>query len=197
MNKKEYFLALILPPISAYRTSRKITLALNILFCLVSVPLGIIHAVLLVYLKLNDIKFVFSESSENSPPPSPKIVTIKSDGEFSQQVVGEASYQKNLELIAGEKTPESKAIRKIAVIQHEPENRYDRNACAVYIDGKIIGYLPKDFAKRVAKRLHQKGHHDDTWLEVEAIIDGGWRSKDGSSEGHFGVKLDMGNRINF
>ena len=38
-------------------------------------------------------------------------------------------------------------------IQREKKNRFDKNACAVHLKGKKIGYIPRKVAKDLAPRL--------------------------------------------
>lgn len=38
-------------------------------------------------------------------------------------------------------------------IVREPKNRFDKNACAVFIAKKQVGYIPRYDAKRIAKQL--------------------------------------------
>ena len=41
-------------------------------------------------------------------------------------------------------------------VTHEPKNRFDKNACAVYLEGRKIGYLPSYVAALVVRRMKKK-----------------------------------------
>lgn len=111
-------------------------------------------------------------------------------------VVGESHYQEALELITGGKTEEAHDLEKWASLIREADNPYDRNAVAVYIDGRKVGYLSRDDAPQYGVLL------DELWQKYHlrgacrANICGGWRRFDptGSNvtdEGHYGVKLAL------
>ena len=112
-------------------------------------------------------------------------------GDFSQpnligydfNIVGEASYQSNLEKIAGNKQEQAKYHQCMAKISSEPSNKFDKNAIKVEINGLIVGYLSKSDAKQLTGRNIDK--------LVPAVIDGGW--DDGDSTGQYGVKLAIKN----
>jgi hypothetical protein len=104
-------------------------------------------------------------------------------------IVGEGSYQRDLEEIAGGKKEEGVNLLVLAALVPEPDNPYDRNAIAVQIDERTVGYLDREKAlayQPVAKRLR----------ELNAIglcigrIRGGWR-RPGGDEGHFGVVIHL------
>jgi hypothetical protein len=120
----------------------------------------------------------------------PSVKSISTDfGRFSLPVVGEKRYQEAIEEIAGGKTEDGAHCYSRATLALEDENRYDRNAVRVDIDGRTVGYLARDDAVQYRKELRKHGAAKVT-LECEAIIVGGWSRGDGD-EGHFGVRLDM------
>ncbi|WP_422597352.1 HIRAN domain-containing protein [Pseudomonas sp.] len=41
----------------------------------------------------------------------------------------------------------------------EPENPHDSNACAIYIDGYKVGYLPRDAAANFVDQMAAQGAH--------------------------------------
>jgi hypothetical protein len=104
-------------------------------------------------------------------------------------IVGEASYQGDLEKIAGGKTEEGVDLYVLAALVPEPNNPYDKNAISIQIGGRTVGYLDRERAityQPVARRL----------LDLEAVglcighIRGGWRRR-GGGEGHFGVSIHL------
>lgn len=188
-----YLIAAIIPPYAMYKIATRPNIVVSIILCFVFYPLASIHALLATYLIKNNISFTLSRNTTDSK----KTIVINGDNSYSGEAVGESNYQKELASIAGEKDSDSKYILKKAIIKQEPSNPFDSNACAVFIDDLKVGYLPRDTAKRVVKRIQSKGYPDDAQLEVKAVIDGGWKNRRTGDEGHFGVKLDMGSRLTF
>ena len=68
-------------------------------------------------------------------------------GNFHQEIVGEASYQDELRRIADGRTERGERVEFRAVLVPEPENRYDKNAVAVFAEGGgVVGYLDRELA---------------------------------------------------
>lgn len=105
------------------------------------------------------------------------------DGSYSFEIVGESVYQDALLAICGSKTERGHEHYCLATLKPEPRNPHDRNAVAVFILGKRVGYLSRDDA--VAFKKHHKSSR-----KVDAVIVGGW-SRSGGDEGYFGVRLDL------
>ena len=130
--------------------------------------------------------------------PGPEAVDVLLPAGDVQDVVGESHYQAALEAICGGKGEEASDIEKWAHVIPEPDNPYDRNAVAVYIEGQKIGYLPRADAAPYAvllghiwSRYHCRG-------VCRARISGGWKrvheQKSGGTwtdEGSFGVTLAL------
>lgn len=121
-----------------------------------------------------------------------------------QEVVGESHYQADLEAIAGGKSEEAVELEKWAHLIPEPENAYDRNAVAVYIEGRKVGYLPRVDAETYAFLLAQVWEKYKCRGVCRARISGGWRrvheQKNGKAwvdEGSFGVKLALASPEDF
>ena len=66
---------------------------------------------------------------------------IESDGAFRIAVVGEASYQHNLERICGARKERGENLVTDALLIPEDDNPADRNAVRVTIAGLTVGYL--------------------------------------------------------
>lgn len=96
-------------------------------------------------------------------------------------VAGSSFYQLALEQITRGKTRVNEGWQEPAVIQREPENKFDPNAVSVKIDGQIVGYIPKELAPRVGELL------GDSLFEVPALIVGGYEFK--GARASFGVRL--------
>jgi hypothetical protein len=83
-------------------------------------------------------------------------------GDYAINVVGEASYQRELIKVSGSRTKDGSlsSFTKSADLVAEPTNPHDRNAVAVRIDGLTVGYLSRADAVQfheVMERLGQKG----------------------------------------
>ena len=117
---------------------------------------------------------------------------IEPEDSFDLEIVGEASYQAELEQIAGPKTHGGANLSCDAILVCETNNKYDKNAVGVHIAGRLVGYLSKVDAKNWRKMLKREVAVDAN-VRVRAKIVGGWVSekKGQISEGSYGVKLDV------
>jgi hypothetical protein len=107
------------------------------------------------------------------------------------EIVGEASYQPALQLIGGRRGTDGVEFPdQIATLVREPANRYDRNAIAVQIRGRLVGYLTREDATRyqaVADWLADRGE----FIACRARLTGGWDRGRGD-RGSIGVILNLG-----
>jgi HIRAN domain len=104
-------------------------------------------------------------------------------------VVGESHYQAALDEICGGKCEEGHQLMCQAELRPEPDNEYDRYAVAVHVEGRKVGHLSRDDAKRRQAKLlafHAEGKRP----MCGAVVSGGWyRGPD--DEGHYGIRLDL------
>lgn len=118
-----------------------------------------------------------------------KLVRLEGDGEFECEVVGESHYQSALISITGGKTSDGHEFACEALLEREPENRKDRNAIAVSINGLRVGYLNRDHAATMTGIFKK---HRLAGAYAGALIVGGWQRKARKNpEGSFGVRLDI------
>ncbi len=115
-------------------------------------------------------------------------------GDELLEVKGEASYQAELEAIAGPRTERGKDFPVDAVLIREPENEYDSNAIAVYAtrrDGTLgaqkVGYVNRVSAEAMTPAIDRKNRLGET-IGLEGRIVGGWDGGDGDT-GLFGIWL--------
>ncbi|MGV8310994.1 HIRAN domain-containing protein [Pseudomonas aeruginosa] len=120
-------------------------------------------------------------------PPSLSLV---GDGSYSFPVVGESHYQGALRRISGAEGTKGKRYECDAVVVHQPYNKHDKNACAVTIDGQLVGYLPRDESKAVVALMQSRGLPEGFSVGCKAVINGGWIATDGY-KGSYGVDLDI------
>jgi hypothetical protein len=109
----------------------------------------------------------------------------------SVHVMGEASYQPALEALAGGRDRDGVLQQShVALLWPEPNNRYDPNAIAVKIDGRLVGYLSRDDAiwyHQPVDWLAARGRY----IAVQAWLTGGW-DRGGRDRGTIGCALHMG-----
>lgn len=60
------------------------------------------------------------------------------------KIVGEDSYQPHIRRVAKAANGGEVPI----LLEAQPNNRYDRNAVAVLVDGGVVGYLPRALAEK-------------------------------------------------
>nr|DAF79080.1 MAG TPA: hypothetical protein [Caudoviricetes sp.] len=88
-------------------------------------------------------------------------------------VVGESYYQPALrKLRNGRHMATDNDF--VADIVAEPDNPHDPNACAVYIEGLKVGYLPRDAAADFHKQVADMGVAGIWRFQTKAKLSGGW-----------------------
>lgn len=112
---------------------------------------------------------------------------LRRSGKYVREVVGEASYQPALKQVVDGRDVNAEGFECMAVIVPESDNRYDANAVAVKIDGRVVGYLPRDEARLFRARLKRAKLPLQAY-ECPAKIIGGGRK-------HYGVWLDLPDRL--
>lgn len=110
-------------------------------------------------------------------------------GDYDFEVVGESHYQGALQSLAGDHGNRSPDKECQAVIIPEDNNRYDKNAIRIDIDGRTIGYLSRDDAPRFRRRLGAKKIGIQP-TRCNAMIVGGYLKKSGERTS-YGVRLDI------
>ncbi|HEX7304360.1 HIRAN domain-containing protein [Lentzea sp.] len=83
--------------------------------------------------------------------PAEKSLRLRGKGWFGQEVVGESHYFQDLRRLAGKASTGERET--IAQLRREPSNRHDRNAVQVLVDGRLVGYLPRESAAEYATSL--------------------------------------------
>lgn len=114
-------------------------------------------------------------SREQDKKPYGRPVTSWSEGLRPQNVVGESFHEAALKALAdsyGHRAVPEYGIeitQARAAIVRDPDNSYDSNAVAVWIDAQhLVGHLPRDVAAQFAPRLDNLDR--GTYLEVPARI---------------------------
>jgi len=102
-------------------------------------------------------------------------------------VAGESHYQEALRELVGPTTAAEIAVDTEAVLVPEPSNPHDPNAVMVQIDGKLVGYLPRDDAVAYGPALRELGERGRAGA-CEARIAG---RRDGGGTPNLGVFLRL------
>ena len=110
-------------------------------------------------------------------------------GQYAVDVVGASYHQEELEEICGGRTEDSQRLETVAILVLEDDNKYDKNAILVTIEGHGVGHLDRETAKSFRQQM-SKATPGVKKITCQAIIVGGWDRGDGD-RGHFGVKLNL------
>lgn len=123
---------------------------------------------------------------------SSKVVTqasLPGPGDFAYDIVGESNYQDALEQICGGKRRESAEHYVDAILYFENDNKHDPKAIRVDVQGRTVGYLPRQDARAYRAQILAMGR-GELACQCKAKVVGGWHiSKE--DQGSFGVKLDL------
>ena len=114
------------------------------------------------------------------------------------ELVSTAVYQDALGPVADGEPGPALHVEKWAHLIPEPDNPWDRNAVAVYVDGRKVGYLPREHTAAYASLLGQIWTNYQGRAVCRAVIGGGLRqvtSQVGAvsrvDEDQFGIKLAL------
>jgi len=110
-------------------------------------------------------------------------------GSYGLDVVGEASYQSNIERVLGGRTTEGAQLGCNAILVPEDTNAHDPMAVRVDIQGNTVGYLSRANAREYRAEMKRLGFPSEVF-SCRALIVGGW-DRGPNDRGHFGVKLDV------
>lgn len=108
-------------------------------------------------------------------------------GQEDLEVVGEAHYQDELWSLCGGSPGDCIRHDIVAVLIPEPENPHDVNAISVRIDGKVVGYLPRQIAALYVSGLRKLMSESGSYICLQGVIVGGGYYNDGP--GRLGVWL--------
>lgn len=111
------------------------------------------------------------------------------EGYEDLEVVGESHRQDNLwRLLGGQHRPEVHVRMDVyALLLAEDGNPYDANAVSVWIDGLMVGYLPRDQARRLRPGLLALQEREGKPIALQGVVVGGGMRDDGP--GRLGVFL--------
>ncbi len=113
------------------------------------------------------------QTTEPIPQNEIENVWLSGNGSFGLKVKGESHYQDAI-AVAVIKNGIRGKIKATLVL--EDNNRYDKNAVRVEIDGRTIGYLSRATAPLFREQLAQQGHPHAT-CSCRAKVTGGTLNK--------------------
>jgi len=108
---------------------------------------------------------------------------------FDLPVVGESHYQEALESICGKRNDDGEDRIVDASLILEDSNPHDSHAVRVDIQGKTVGYLSQEDARRFRESVAQTGGTGGI-VTCKARIRGGW-DRGPDDRGHYGVSLNL------
>jgi hypothetical protein len=125
-------------------------------------------------------------------PPAPQVAQSAHHwpalGEFGFSIVGESNYQPALAAIAGDHGKKKARVECVAELRPDDDNPHDDKAVEVCVDGRTVGYLARDEARKFRRRLGQKGLTGQSTFCAALVVGGGeWRGE----VRHYGVQLDL------
>jgi len=109
---------------------------------------------------------------------------IRGTANIGFEIVGESYFQAALRKIRNSRCMAEDNDFE-AFIVTEPNNPHDTNACAVFIDGFKVGYLPRDAAASFVAQIADQGIHGVSCFQLRAKLVGG-----------FGSRLNIGVMVN-
>ena len=111
------------------------------------------------------------------------------EGHEDLEVVGESYRQANLlRVVGGRHRPEGHVRMDVyAMLLAEDGNPHDPNAVSIWIDGLMVGYLPRDQARTLRPGLLAVQEREGKPVALEGVIVGGGMRDDGP--GRLGVVL--------
>jgi hypothetical protein len=129
------------------------------------------------------------EAAPSKPNRSVAPVHLARGRGFTFEIVGEGSYQAALDAICGGKCEDGYKLPVVAQLCFQEDNPYDQNAIVVLIDGKVVGYIPRDLAPEMRDAILNL-NPEERPVTCDAKVVGGW-IRGPTDEGHYGVKLSL------
>jgi hypothetical protein len=110
------------------------------------------------------------------------------DGDEDLEVVGESNYQAALWGICGGRLGQRVRYPIVAVLVPEPDNSYDSHAIAVFVEGRVVGYLDRQTAALYVRNLQELMASLGAHIGLKGVVVGGGQYDDGP--GRLGVWLE-------
>jgi len=115
--------------------------------------------------------------------PSPEMTDlppltgkIRGTANIGFEIVGESYFQAALRKIRNSRCMAEDNDFEAYVVT-EPDNLHDANACAVFIEGFKVGYLPRGAAASFVAQIADQGIHGVSCFQLRAKLVGGFGSR--------------------
>ncbi|MBV7538933.1 hypothetical protein KW842_24470 [Duganella sp. sic0402] len=89
-------------------------------------------------------------------PDSAPVLHWSDGGRFMVEVMTESRYQATLQELAGAHGEQAAAAQYVATLMPDDRNAYENEAVAVFIDGRMVGYLPQKASLKFRELLRKK-----------------------------------------
>ena len=130
------------------------------------------------------LRWLFGKKSSSEMTLSAEEISC---GDFHLEIVGESNYQDELQRIAAGRTEKRERVEFKVVLVPEPDNRYDKNAVAVYaVGGGVVGYLSRELAEEYQHAINSFIGATKSHPSCNAVMAGGYGEKRS-----IGVWLDL------
>lgn len=126
---------------------------------------------LLIILATAAVVYAIIKTNPNQPKPLPLPTGVPYEpklpdsapalhwsdgGRFMVEVMTESRYQPTLKALAGDHGDGAAAAPYMATLMPDDRNAYENEAVAVFIDGRMVGYLPQKAAIKFRELLRKK-----------------------------------------
>ncbi|WP_343728295.1 hypothetical protein [Duganella sp.] len=89
-------------------------------------------------------------------PDTAPAVHWSDGGRFMVEVMTESRYQPALQALAGEHGDQAAATQYVATLMPDDHNAYENAAVAVFIEGRMVGYLSPKAALQLRELLRKR-----------------------------------------
>jgi hypothetical protein len=115
---------------------------------------------------------------EPTLPDSAPALHWSDGGRFMVEVMTESRYQPTLQALAGQHGDNAAAAPHVATLMPDDRNAYENEAVAVFIEGRMVGYLSPKAAIKFRELLRKK-EAAGRLSTVDAQVRGGalWQGK--------------------
>lgn len=124
------------------------------------------------------------------PTGVPATVNLVQEEMYDFEVVGESSYQAALRAIVGPETDDGHSLVVDVWLICETNNPHDRNAVAVVVQERKVGYLPRRDAAEYRRELREVTGSIPSARTKGMIVGGGLKKKTGERM-HLGIRIDL------
>jgi hypothetical protein len=132
---------------------------------------------LLIILATAAVVYAIIKTNPNQPKPLPLRAGVPYEpvlpdaapalhwndgGRFMVEVMTESRYQPTLKALAGEHGEQAAAAQYVATLMPDDHNAYENEAVAVFIDGRMVGYLSQKASIKFRELLRKKEARDSS-----------------------------------